>query len=197
MLIAAAPCFWLAWVLLNVWLEPMAWDEGHWVRFGLGLMMLEFVVLHSGAFMSALGSKQASPIGWRLLAGMMVFYGLIVWAFAQITGSDTLLLIFAAIVISRVIALLIDREHARAQLMKRSSCGIVLYILIAFASVIIPVPEMGITAEVLSEVYPDRGGGLWERQPQLPIAGAALYFALMGCAELKLIAGASSTSKAD
>lgn len=165
----------------------MARDQGNWVRLGVGLMILEFVVLHSGAFMSAIGNNKTAQPGWRFLLGLLCFYTLIVWAFAETTDSDSLLFIFAGIIISRLVALALDRDHARQQMMKRSSCGIVFYILVAFASIAVPVPEMGLTSEVLAEVYPGRGGGLWERQPQLPLVGGAVYFALMGIAELKFI----------
>lgn len=60
-IVATVPCFYLSWVLVNVWREPMAWSDGNWVRLGVDLLLLEFILLHSGAFMvGVLGQHQNS-----------------------------------------------------------------------------------------------------------------------------------------
>ena len=57
------------------------------------------------------------------------------------------------------------------------------------------VPEMGITRQLLDEVYPDRGdGGVWNRYPERAIVGAAVYFALMGLAELTVLRSRSGAA---
>ena len=40
----------------------------------------------------------------------------------------------------------------------------------------------------MREVYPNRGGGIWEQHPERAIAGAIIYFGLMGLFELKQLA---------
>jgi hypothetical protein len=45
----------------------------------------------------------------------------------------------------------------------------------------------GITGTVLDEVYPDRGGGLWEKEPERAIEVAALYFLIIGLAEITVL----------
>lgn len=185
---SALPCFYLSWILLNVWRDPMSWDGGEWVRLGLGLMILEFVLLHSGAFMASVMAKQES-LGKRLqiLAGLIVFYALMVLGFAFSLDSQSLLWIFGGVCLGRLATALTNAEEGAATMMARSANGVLLYILIVFGTVFLPVPEWGITSAVLAEVYPDRGGGLWEREPERAIAGATLYFLLMGIAEIKTL----------
>ena len=63
---------------------------------------------------------------------------------------------------------------------RRASASTVIYMGVVFGTVLVPVPEWGITDTVLAHVYPGRGGGVWELYPQRAIAGGALYFFLLG-----------------
>jgi len=44
----------------------------------------------------------------------------------------------------------------------------------------------------LNEVYPDRGGGLWKKEPKREIAVAALYFFLIGLTEITVLRPSSN-----
>lgn len=185
---SALPCFYLSWVLFNVWRDPMAWDDGNWVRFGLGLLILEFVLLHSGAFMSATIARQDAMLKrLQIFAGLILFYALMVLGFALSLDSMSLLWIFGGVCLGRLVTALTNNSEGAKTMMARSANGVLLYILVVFATVLLPIPEWGISTSVLNDVYPDRGGGLWERQPERAIAGAAVYFLLMGIAEIKTL----------
>lgn len=185
---SALPCFYLSWVLFNVWRDPRAWDNGNWVRFGLGLLILEFVLLHSGAFMSAMiAKKHTLARRLQLFAGLFLFYALMVLGFALSLDSFSLLWIFGGVCLGRLVTALTNNSEGAETMMARSASGVLLYILVVFATVLLPIPEWGIDASVLNDVYPDRGGGLWERQPERAIAGGAVYFLLMGIAEIKTL----------
>ena len=185
---AAAPCFYLSWVLVNVWREPLAWDEGNWVRLGVGLMVLEFVLLHSGAFMIAiLEQGKALQHQMKMALGLLAFYSLMVWGFSQTLDSPALVWIFAGIILGRSIGLLLNPAESKQAIMARSAICVILYLLIVFGTIFLPVPEWGISSSVLTEVYPDRGSGLWETEPERAIAGPALYFLLIGLAELTVL----------
>lgn len=186
--VAAAPCFYLSWVLVNVWREPMAWDDGNWVRLGVGLLLLEFILLHSGAFMvGVLGQQQDMKKQLKLALALLAFYSLMVWAFAVSLNTPALMWIFGGIVLGRSLNLLLNPADNKKEIMARSGIGVILYLLVVFGTVFLPIPELGITGSVLTEVYPDRGGGLWEREPERAIAGAALYFFLIGLAEITVL----------
>ncbi len=182
---AAVPCIYLSWALFSTWADPMARDGGSWVRFGVGLMVLEFVLLHSGAFMAMVLKLDANPVKRSLmLLGMALLYGLMAWAFSAATDSPALLWIFGGVVAGRLLTGIIDREAGFQALMARSGFGVGLYLLVTMLTIFVPVPEWGITSSVVNEVYPDRGSGLWEKDPERAVAGAAVYFGLMGLLEV-------------
>lgn len=166
----------------------MARDEGSWVRFGIGLLLLEFVLLHSGLFMAAVLHSErnaANKLGYFLV--LTGFYALLAWAFAQSLDSPALLWIFSAVVIGRVLTTVSGPEMSMDSQKARSALGVVLYIAVVAGTIFLPIPKWGITADVVADVYPKRGSGIWEQQPHRAIAGAAVYFLLLGLAEMFLL----------
>lgn len=184
-ILAALPCFILAAALLGAWRDPMAWDDGRWIPFGVGLLLLELLLLHSGVFIVSVVMPAPTLLrrwGWAL--GLVTFYGLTAWGFATATASYELLTIFAIVTLGRLATLGVGGEAARAAILQRSAIGVAAYLFVGFGTVFFPVPPLGVTPEILDAVYPLRGGGLWERHPERALAGAALYFTLMGIAEI-------------
>lgn len=189
---SAVPCFYVSWVLINVWRDPLSWDNGNWVRIGVGLLLLEFVLLHSGAFMSAIITiKQPFRNKLMLGLGLLLFYGLMVVGFSVSLDSTALLWVFSGVMLGRMLTALTNASAGAQAMMAHSALGVVLYLFVVMGTIFIPVPEWGITSRVLAEVYPDRGSGVWELYPQRAIAGAALYFLLLGLAELFLLGPAN------
>ena len=47
----AAPCWCMAMLFFRTWQTPMAIDGGRWVKLAVGIMCLEFILVHSGAFL--------------------------------------------------------------------------------------------------------------------------------------------------
>lgn len=191
--LAAAPCLYLSWALFGVWADPMARDEGSWVRFGVGLMVLEFILLHSGAFMASL-FKTEVPLAkrrWGMLC-LLLFYSLMTWAMAYSTDSPALMWIFAGVVAGRLFSAVVMGKGNFSSQVARSAIGVMLYLLIVAATIFIPIPEWGITPEVVAETYPGRGGGIWEQEPHRAVAGAAVYFLMIGLAELLIFSRVKS-----
>ena len=187
---ATVPLLYLSYVLFSVWYEPMAWDDGNWVTLGLGLMLLEFVTLHSGVFIVVgMRSREALNRRWFFVLGITAFYALLVLGFAMGVGQPQLLWIFALVMLGRLVSLAFDDnpDAVAAEMIARSTIGTVLYLLVVFGTIFVPIPELGITREVLDDVYPQRGSGVWEAEPHRAIAGAAVYFALLGFAEWRWI----------
>jgi len=176
-------CLYLAYALIGVWLEPMNWDNGHWVRFGVGLLLLEFLLLHSAAMFAAVAQSDKPPQAKRrhmlLMSGM---YLLMCLGFSLAMDSFTLLAILGTVTVSRVVTTLVGEQQTGMP--KRAAYGTVVYLLCVGLTVVTEFPQMGITKEVLDAVYPTRGGGLWERYPQNAIVGGALYFGIMGLLEI-------------
>ena len=166
----------------------MAWDEGRWVRFGVGIMVLEFLVLHSSAFISGMMTTATSTKSKKkLIVGLSAFYLLMAVGIALSTDSPSLLWILASIMAARFFqaSTASPTDHKTGQ--KRSAYGIFLYLLLTAGTVFVAVPEMGITTEVLNAVYPSRGGGIWEQHPERPLVAGSLYFALMALGEMTFL----------
>lgn len=185
-LASAIPYFILVVVLTRAWINPMSVDEGVWVPLAVGLMALEFILLHSGVFMGTVAGQAQNMLRrvglFALLAG---FYAIFAVAFSLVTGTWEILKVFGFLMAGRLVTLIIASGEGGQQLIARSVAGIAVYIPVVFLTVFVPFPELGVNAEVLGEVYPNRGGGLWERNPERAIVGAIIYFGLMGIFELK------------
>ncbi len=188
-LASAIPYFLLVVVLAWSWVDPMSVDEGVWVPLAVGLMALEFILLHSGVFMGVMAAKAQSAARragiFALLAG---FYAIFAVVFSTVTGTWEVLKIFSFLMAGRFITLIVASGEGKQELIARSGAGIAMYIPVVFLTVFVPFPELGVNAEVLREVYPNRGGGIWEQHPERAIAGAIIYFGLMGLFELKQLA---------
>lgn len=166
----------------------MSIDDGHWVRFGVGILVLEFILIHSGAFVATIGTdKETSTFNrFKVFAGLFAFYGLFAGAMALAFKSWTLFIIYSAVMLSRWQGLLTHPHEAKEEAMKRSGLGALFYLLATFLSIFIPWPTLGITTSVLNEVYSDRGGGHWEAHPEAALAAGVIYFTLVGITELNL-----------
>ena len=53
--IGAVSCWWMAITLFRAWQTPMVVEEGRWVHLGVGIMVLEFILVHSGAMLPVTG----------------------------------------------------------------------------------------------------------------------------------------------
>ncbi len=166
----------------------MSIDNGHWVRFGVGIMVLEFVLVHSGAFIASMSmdSESSTMNKLKVFAGFFLFYGLFAGAMAMAFQSWMLFLIYSTVMASRWIGVLTHPAEAREAAVKRSGLSVVYYLLATFLSIFIPWPNLGITGSVLREVYPDRGSGHWEVHPESALAAGIIYFTLLGITELYL-----------
>ncbi len=185
-IIAAIPCFALAATMLISWVDPRSIDNGAWVRFGVGIMVLEFVLVHSGALMASMKPEGGRLQTLKVLGVAFAFYGLFAGAMAFAFQSWTLFIIYTTVMLSRWVGIFTHPEDARADASQRSGLAAVYYLIAVFLSVLVPWPELGVTSAVIYDVYPDRGGGHWERHPETALAAGVLYFGALGITELVL-----------
>ncbi len=185
-LAAGLPCFYVSWVLITVWLDPMSRDQGHWIAFGPGLLALEFIVLHSGVFIGAfVGMQKELSKRLTLLAGLAFLYAAMAFGITYAVGGYGLIKVFGYVMVGRFVMILADAD-AWQMIIARSAVGIPIYMLIVMLTVFVPVPEFGVTENLIDAVLPDRSDAVWSLYPERAIAGGVLYFALMGLAELFL-----------
>jgi hypothetical protein len=176
----------------------MSVSDGIWVRYAVGLMALEFIILHSGGFMGAMAASTES-LKKRVQAflGLFVFYSLFAYGFAKMVDSFQILYVYGFIMLGRFITIIIASGEGKSQILSRSAFGTMVYMAAVFATLFIPVPELGVTHEVLEQVYPDRRGGEWEQNPEIAIAAGIIYFSALALYEIYLVWKVPEVAKAD
>lgn len=107
-IIFALPCFMMAARLLQVWSDPMSVEAGGWVRLGVGLFVMEFVLLQAGIFLAGLSvDARVHGAGWLPMLGLTAFLGLFAAAVALAFRSRMLFFSFLWMVGWRFLALAI------------------------------------------------------------------------------------------
>jgi hypothetical protein len=151
-------------------------------------MLVEFLVLHSTAFLTVFAATRvASPkrAGLAIL-GLGALYFLFAGGFALAFHSWMPIYVIGWLVGSRLVTLVIDPrgEDESGRQMGMWALGTALYLLLAFATTIPPIPALGLDDTAVARMDLP-GSGLWISEPQRPIAMGAFYFGLLGLAELR------------
>lgn len=171
---------------LAVWFAPrtMGLDT---VKTGLLIMLVEFVLVHASGFLGhavyAEGVSAARKL--RTLAGFALFYGLFIGAWALAFSSWLPLVLFAWLLVGKAtVALARSRPTAEHVERVRSDWALaaMAYLGGVFATVILPVPQFGITSAVRADLDLP-GSGHWISHPESVIAFGALYFGFMAYAK--------------
>lgn len=182
-----ASCLFMAGLFFTAWWHPDRLDEGRWVKLGVGVMVLEFILVHSGGVLHHMIGAKA---GWertktRLM--LSVVYTLFALGIALGFKSWWLLGSFAMIMSGRLWAIFAGpptlMDEAISQ--RRMIASVLLYLGLMFATLLLPVPRGGVTSSVLQRVWPDRGGGAWEHRPEKALAMGMAYFLGLGLVEIR------------
>jgi hypothetical protein len=184
-IIGAASCWWMAITLFRAWQTPMAVEEGRWVHLGVGIMALEFILIHSGVLLPGFSmSKVTNEMGrqWIFLGSIvyLIFGAAIVFGFKSLM----LLGIFAGIMIPRWISVVSDSDKMKMQQILRSFLCMGLFIGVGLLCLFVHFSRGGLTPEMLDRVYPNRGSGIWEQNPQQVLVGGVIYFSMAGMVEM-------------
>jgi hypothetical protein len=185
--VTAVPDFAIGASLLVTWIEPSRLGERA-VDFSILTMLLEFVIVHSSAIMGvvALGHWRLGHKLVRLL-GLGLLYTAFVGAWAYIFGTWWPLVTFWVLTLNRILGVLTGQapEGREKTLLQQSwATSGVLYLVAIFATTLLPVPALGITAEVI-EGLDLTGEGIWVDQPYRVVAAGFLYFTGQGICELQ------------
>jgi hypothetical protein len=181
---AAFGCWFAAACFLMAWWWPRILDDGRWVKFGVGVLIFEFLTIHATAMLTfGLRSKGLAPRSWVWLVAL---YAAIAAGAAAAFSSWVLLLSFAALLAGRVRALFRPDDPATlVATHRRVAVSAALFLVLTFATVFVPMPAGGVDAALLAQVWPERGSGLWEQRPQQALALGFLYFLLLGAVEAR------------
>jgi hypothetical protein len=165
-------------------------------------LLLEFFVLNSGGFMAVLMYDPETAPRMRMLqiAGLGAFYVLFIGAFAWGFDAWWMLGAFAWLIFGKLQAIwtgATPTERDRAHAITSWALGVAVFLGAVFATAMLDdVPMLGATEEVRDKAgFDGKSTGLWEAQPHRAIAGAVLYFAIMGLSRPLLARGFRSSAR--
>ncbi len=197
-LLNAVPDFAAAGVFLVTWVAPRAFGD-EMVKRLLLVMLMEFIVIHSAAFMGnvALSNANRARRGLSIL-GLGAFYTLFAGGFSLAFHSWWPVGTFWGQTVNRLLGVIVGQvpgEEQKAFIMRGWAASGILYLLGCFLTLLLPVPRLGLTpAAVAAQHIP--GGGIWVNEPQKVVAFGFLYFSLMGWSELSAHAWAGQRKAA-
>ena len=186
-LLSILSCWYMAFRFYGAWWNPFEGDNGTWIQFGMGILVMEFLVVHSGGLLAGVSASKANTKKERfgLLTGLVVLYFGFAFVIASAFQSKPLLYSFATIMFCRfVTGFFAVSEQNSAAVIQRSVTSGLLYMIVCFLSVAIPFPEGGLTDRVLTHFHFERGEAVWNREPQRALAAGMIYFFFMGVYEL-------------
>ena len=169
---------WLAYIFLTLWLHPQASDVE--MIYSLTILILfEFVLVHSGVFMSILGRS------WKGWAGFIVFYGMFALAFNMIVDGNQIIILYGAVVLNRMLPGLLNREKTDKE---RGIIMSAVYALIYFG-LLFPVifgssyiPRFGLTEAFIKSVdylSINQAGGDFAEMPHVFMCFGVLYYLIL------------------
>jgi hypothetical protein len=182
---AALPDIVFAGAFLITWISPFELGPDA-VKNLMLTMLLEFLVMHSGAF---IGRIALAPGGSRLgkslgVLGFGAFYTLFVLAFVKAFGTWWPLWNFLFLLASRFASIWFvpSADHAARQ-WGLWIWSVLAYLLGCFATIVLPLPALGLTPEAVASLHL-KGRGLWIDHPHTVIAFGAFYFSAMALVKL-------------
>lgn len=182
LLFSAAPLLLLSAVFLMTWVNP-AWLGTDRVSSLVLVMAMEFIVIHSSAFMgNVVLSKGEQGKKLKALLFFTGLYSLFAVSFSLTWGEWWPALMFWVLSLTRIVRVIsgdVISEQERQSQQFFWGLAATLYIVLGIASVSLPVPELGMQGS-----YGMSGGGEWERDPHRAVAMGFCYFLLLGLAQL-------------
>ena len=160
----------------------------HRVRDVVLLMLMEFIVIHSSAFM---GTAAWGGFGGKLprglaIVGLGLFYSLFVGGFALVFKTWAPLLGFWLLTLNRLSGALLSHADGEetSQVMKGWATSTFFYLIAVFATTFLPIPALGITPDVIDAADVPGDSGLWVNRPYTVLAAGFLYYTACALSEL-------------
>ncbi|MEZ5465464.1 MAG: hypothetical protein R3F22_09645 [Lysobacteraceae bacterium] len=171
---------------LSLWIKPLYFDQRA-VANGMLVMLVEFILLHASVFLGTAAFAPDKPRGDKLkaIAGFGAFYLIFIAAWSVAFKAWWPLLAFGWLLLAKMSAALqpgqapLERMH---RMQSGWALGAMAYLAGVFLTVFIPVPRLGITGSVVSQLDLP-GSGLWVSKPQTVIAFGVFYFGFLALAK--------------
>lgn len=183
-LLKALPELISAAILMELWIDPQRFGLD-WFRSGVLTLLLEFFVIHASGFMAVLMYDSDTPARTRALqvAGLGAGYLLFISAFAWGFDAWWMLWAFAWLCFSKLQAIWSGAppvERDRTIAITSWALSVAVYLGAVGVTVAGDVPSLGVTDAVRASAGFKGEGGVWEAEPYRALAGAVLYFTIMG-----------------
>jgi hypothetical protein len=186
-LLSVLSCWYMAMRFYRAWWNPLEADNGTWIQFGIAIMVMEFIVVHSGGLLAGASASIANTKKERIgfLIALVAFYFGFALVISYAFHSQPLFYSFSFIMFCRLITGFFSvSEKNKDAIIQRSVTSALLYMFVCFLSVFVPFPAGGLTQRLLSQFHLGSGEGIWNREPQRALAAGMIYFFLMGVYEL-------------
>lgn len=173
---------------LVVWVAPMAFGAGA-VKTAMLIMIVEFILVHGAGFLgsTAYADNVSRANKVKALVGFTLFYMVFILSFSLIFKEWWPVLAFAWLLMAKL-GIALDRKAPAAEHRIRAQSGwalaVMAYLGGVFATIILPVPRLGIGKE-LQPLFEIPGSGDWVDKPHTVVAFGALYFGFLAWAKWK------------
>ena len=185
-LFSALPSFFLGGMFLITWIAPDAFGEKT-ISYLMLVMLLEFINVHAAGFMgTTIISDSGRWIKTITIIGLGVFYTLFVGAFALAFDQWWPMWAFWGLVLNRLLGVLLGKAltgQERRMIETSWAIGVFCYVMLVFATIILPVPAFGVSSEVIAR-QGFTASGLWIDEPYRMMAFGFLYFTVIALTEL-------------
>jgi hypothetical protein len=187
-LLSALPDFLAAGTFLITWFAPATFGE-RMVSHLVAVMLLEFLVVHSAAFMGFAvyggGSRRNRLL---MMLGLFGLYALFAIGFSLGMGTWWPLQALAVLTLNRCTPLFLGplpEEGEMETVMASWAASVVFYLGGAAGTLIPDLPAFGITPEVIAAQH-FTATGEWPEQPYRAVAFGVFYFTAQGLWELAM-----------
>jgi len=113
------------------------------------------------------------------MLGLLAFYAMFIAVFAWMFHAWWPLWVFAWLVVGKAVWIFIsplDRGEEMNRQIGAWAFSVAAYLAAVFAGVFLPLPELGITADIVPALGLPSGGGEWLERPHTAVAGMAFYY---------------------
>jgi len=185
---SALPDFGLSALFLITWIAPESAAAGV-PRNLILLVLMEFIIIHSSAFMGVAAYRDAGSRSQRTwgVIGLGAFYSLFVIAFSVMFHSWWPLVSFWGLTLNRLLGVLLGQASKGREpdlLRVGWAANMACYLVAVMLTTVVTIPRLGFNSSALRERMHLPGGGLWIDEPWRVMAIGVLYYGLVGLSEL-------------
>ena len=186
------PTLFMAHRLFEVWRDPLRYDEGRWVRYAVGIFIMEFLIVHSALLtLDVLAETSENAIKWLSLAALTVLYAVYAIVIGLLFRSRQLVLTFLSVLAGRAIAAVFFLSPDDLAWHYRHSVISGALYAATFLLSLLPLPRLGMTEEKVRPLVSGVGSGHWVENPHCAVGAAAIYFLLLGLSEVFVLSWVS------